>query len=77
MRAFYPDGYHLLLRDHERITPIDDVLFWIRRPRDAAAIRGRSGCGCMAREAEVRAAALIRRGFRAMWLRSRTRSSAG
>ena len=32
VRAFYPAGYHLLLRDHERITPIDDILFWIRHP---------------------------------------------
>jgi alpha-beta hydrolase superfamily lysophospholipase len=32
VRAFYPAGYHLLLRDHERITPIDDILFWIRYP---------------------------------------------
>jgi acylglycerol lipase len=30
--AFYPAGYHLMLRDHERITPIDDILAWIRRP---------------------------------------------
>jgi acylglycerol lipase len=32
VRAFYPAGYHLLLRDHERMTPIDDILYWIRRP---------------------------------------------
>jgi acylglycerol lipase len=32
VRAFYPAGYHLLLRDHERITPIDDILAWMRRP---------------------------------------------
>ena len=30
--AYYPAGYHLLLRDHERITPIEDVLAWIRDP---------------------------------------------
>jgi len=30
VRAFYPGGYHLLLRDHERQTPIDDILFWMR-----------------------------------------------
>ena len=30
--AFYPAGYHLLLRDHERITPIEDILAWIRDP---------------------------------------------
>jgi alpha-beta hydrolase superfamily lysophospholipase len=32
VRAFYPEGYHLLLRDHDRITPIDDILAWMRRP---------------------------------------------
>jgi alpha-beta hydrolase superfamily lysophospholipase len=32
VRAFYPAGYHLLLRDHERMTPIDDILYWIRHP---------------------------------------------
>jgi acylglycerol lipase len=32
VRAFYPAGYHLLLRDHERVTPIDDILAWIRNP---------------------------------------------
>ena len=32
VRAFYPGGYHLLLRDHERMTPIDDILFWMRHP---------------------------------------------
>jgi acylglycerol lipase len=30
VRAYYPGGYHLLLRDHERMEPIDDILFWIR-----------------------------------------------
>jgi alpha-beta hydrolase superfamily lysophospholipase len=30
--AFYPEGYHLLLRDQERAAPIDDILAWIRRP---------------------------------------------
>ena len=30
VRSFYPAGYHLLLRDHERMTPIDDILFWMR-----------------------------------------------
>jgi len=29
--AYYPAGYHLLLRDHERITPIGDILAWIMR----------------------------------------------
>ncbi len=30
--AYYPAGYHLLMRDHERITPIDDTIAWILRP---------------------------------------------
>jgi alpha-beta hydrolase superfamily lysophospholipase len=30
--AFYPAGYHLLMRDHERITPIEDTIAWILRP---------------------------------------------
>jgi alpha-beta hydrolase superfamily lysophospholipase len=30
--AYYPAGYHLLLRDHDRITPIEDILAWIMRP---------------------------------------------
>jgi acylglycerol lipase len=32
VRAFYPDGYHLLLRDKERGVPIGDVLAWIHHP---------------------------------------------
>jgi acylglycerol lipase len=32
VRAFYPDGYHLLLRDKERAVPIGDVLAWIHHP---------------------------------------------
>jgi acylglycerol lipase len=32
VRAFYPAGYHLLLRDMERITPIEDIVAWLRRP---------------------------------------------
>ncbi|MBV9248434.1 MAG: lysophospholipase [Acetobacteraceae bacterium] len=28
-QAFYPEGYHLLLRDMDRITPIEDVMAWI------------------------------------------------
>jgi acylglycerol lipase len=35
VRAFYPRGYHLLLRDHERGTPIEDILFWMRNPAAA------------------------------------------
>jgi acylglycerol lipase len=30
--AFYPNGYHLLLRDKDRATPIGDILVWIRDP---------------------------------------------
>lgn len=30
--AYYPDGYHLLLRDLERARPIGDVITWIRDP---------------------------------------------
>jgi acylglycerol lipase len=30
--AFSPDGYHLLLRDKHRATPIGDILAWIRDP---------------------------------------------
>jgi acylglycerol lipase len=29
-RAFYPDGYHLLLRDKDRAVPIGDIVAWIR-----------------------------------------------
>lgn len=32
VRAFYPVGYHLLLRDKDRATVIGDVLAWIDRP---------------------------------------------
>ncbi len=31
-RGFYPDGYHLLLRDKERDIPIEDVIGWIEHP---------------------------------------------
>jgi acylglycerol lipase len=34
VRAFYPTGYHLLLRDRNRAAPIGDILAWIRN-RDA------------------------------------------
>jgi alpha-beta hydrolase superfamily lysophospholipase len=30
--AFYPEGYHLLLRDSGRAAPIGDVVAWIRDP---------------------------------------------
>jgi acylglycerol lipase len=32
VRAYYPAAYHLLLRDHEREGPIDDILAWMQRP---------------------------------------------
>jgi alpha-beta hydrolase superfamily lysophospholipase len=32
VRAFYPEGYHLLLRDNDRAAPIEDILAWIRDP---------------------------------------------
>ena len=31
-RAFYPRGYHLLLRDLERAVPIADIVAWIGNP---------------------------------------------
>ncbi len=31
--AFYPGGYHLLLRDTDRAKPLGDVLAWMRDPR--------------------------------------------
>jgi len=31
-RAYYPDGYHLLLRDLERGVPIGDILSWLWDP---------------------------------------------
>ena len=31
-RAFYPGGYHLLMRDLGRAAVIDDVIAWIRAP---------------------------------------------
>jgi len=30
--AYYPGGYHLLLRDRERAAPIGDILAWLRDP---------------------------------------------
>jgi hypothetical protein len=35
VRAFYPGGYHLLLRDKDRAVPIGDILAWIRDPKAA------------------------------------------
>jgi alpha-beta hydrolase superfamily lysophospholipase len=30
--AYYPDGYHLLLRDRERAAPIGDIIAWLQSP---------------------------------------------
>jgi alpha-beta hydrolase superfamily lysophospholipase len=35
VRAFYPNGHHLLLRDKDRATPIGDILAWIRHPDES------------------------------------------
>jgi alpha-beta hydrolase superfamily lysophospholipase len=35
VEAFYPKGYHLMLRDKDRATPIGDILAWIRDPQTA------------------------------------------
>ena len=35
VRAFYPNGYHLLLRDKDRAVPIGDVLAWMHDPAAA------------------------------------------
>lgn len=32
VRAFYPEDYHLMLRDHERGVPIGDIISWLRDP---------------------------------------------
>ena len=32
LTAFYPNGYHLLLRDKDRAAPIGDILAWIDNP---------------------------------------------
>ena len=32
VRAFYPGEYHRPLRDHGRMTPIDDILDWMSHP---------------------------------------------
>ena len=49
-RAFYPGGYHLLLRDHGRAAPIGDALAWMSdrdgwlpSGADAAAAAWRAG----------------------------------
>ena len=33
VRAFYPEDYHLMLRDHERGAPIGDIISWLGIPR--------------------------------------------
>jgi alpha-beta hydrolase superfamily lysophospholipase len=33
--AYYPEGYHLLLRDHDRAVPIGDIVAWLRDPSAA------------------------------------------
>jgi hypothetical protein len=33
--AYYPDGYHLLLRDLDRARPIGDIVAWLRDPSAA------------------------------------------
>jgi alpha-beta hydrolase superfamily lysophospholipase len=35
VRSFYPEGYHLLLRDNDRVVPIDDILYWMQHPKTA------------------------------------------
>ena len=30
--AYYPDDYHLMLRDLQRDVPIDDILAWMKNP---------------------------------------------
>jgi alpha-beta hydrolase superfamily lysophospholipase len=44
VRAFYPPGYHLLLRDLERGAPIDDIIDWLLDPEAALP----SGAGAAA-----------------------------
>lgn len=34
VRAFYPNGYHLLLRDMHRDAPINDIISWIQNPAE-------------------------------------------
>ena len=76
VRAFYPGGYHLLLRDHERMTPIDDILYLDAPSGDGAAVGGRPGGGGVAGEAGVTAGFDPDRVSR-YGVAGRTRSSAG
>ena len=41
-RGFYPNGYHLLLRDRDRALVEADILAWLDDPDQLAAL----GCGC-------------------------------
>jgi alpha-beta hydrolase superfamily lysophospholipase len=34
VRAYYPSGYHLLLRDLDRMTPTDDIMAWMQSLAD-------------------------------------------
>ena len=70
VRAFYPAGYHLLLRDHGRMTPIDDILFWMRHPGMRRCRPGAIGRRRRGSRSRSDGEALIRHGFRAMGLRA-------
>ena len=63
--AYYPDGYHLMLRDLGRAEPLGDILGWMRAPRARLA----SGAGGAARRwmggRRMLAAALPRHAARA------------
>ena len=55
VRAFYPDGYHLLLRDKDRAVPIADILSWMHDP-DAPLPSGadRAAVAWLAKQKEQR-----------------------
>ena len=40
IRAFYPDGYHLMLRDKGRAAPIGDIVNWILHPDWGGLVSG-------------------------------------
>ena len=40
IRAFYPDGYHLMLRDTGRAAPIGDIVNWIVHPDWGGLVSG-------------------------------------
>jgi alpha-beta hydrolase superfamily lysophospholipase len=51
VRAFYPAGYHLLLRDNDRVVPLDDILYWMRHPELALPSGGdRAAAAWLARQ---------------------------